>query len=96
VFILIPVSIIVTWLYNRCGGTILSAALFHSAFNVAPDFVPSAEWAGWTIAALALVLVGTDRMWRKTDRTAVIVPESDRESRRERAAKLTRSLGRTH
>jgi membrane protease YdiL (CAAX protease family) len=46
VFILVPLSIIITWVYNRCGKTILSAALFHSAFNVAPDFVPSAEWAG--------------------------------------------------
>src|SRR5713226_4917083 len=37
VFILVPLSIILTWVYNRCGKTILSAALFHSAFNVAPD-----------------------------------------------------------
>src|SRR5713226_9464748 len=37
VFVLVLLSIIMTWVYNRCGKTILSAALFHSAFNVAPD-----------------------------------------------------------
>jgi hypothetical protein len=36
------------------GKTILSAALFHSAFNVAPDFIPSAEWPGRMISVLAL------------------------------------------
>jgi len=68
VFILIPVSIIITWVYNRCGKTILSAALFHSAFNVAPDFIPSAEWAGWMISIAALAAIVADRMWQKTSR----------------------------
>src|SRR6266851_7171454 len=67
VFILVPVSIIITWLYNRCGKTILSAALFHSAFNVAPDFVPSAEWAGWMISVMALAVIVADRMWRRRE-----------------------------
>jgi membrane protease YdiL (CAAX protease family) len=67
VFILVPVSIIITWVYNRCGKTILSAALFHSAFNVAPDFVPSAEWAGWMIPILALTVIVTDRMWQRRE-----------------------------
>lgn len=65
VFILAPLSIIITWVYNRCGKTILSAALFHSAFNVAPDFIPSAEWAGWMLCIFALMVIVTDRMWRR-------------------------------
>src|SRR6266851_2218455 len=72
VFILIPLSIIITWVYNRCGKTILSAALFHSAFNVAPDFIPSAEWAGWVISITALAAITTDRMWQKTGRKDIV------------------------
>jgi membrane protease YdiL (CAAX protease family) len=66
VFILIPLCIIVTWVYNRCGRTILSAALFHSAFNVAPGFIPATKWAVWMISILALAVVVTDKMWQKT------------------------------
>ena len=65
VFVLIPLCIIITWIYNRCGKTILSAALFHAAFNVAPDFIPSTESAVWMISILALVVIVTDRMWRR-------------------------------
>jgi membrane protease YdiL (CAAX protease family) len=68
VFILVPLSIIITWVYNRCGKTILSAALFHSAFNVAPDFIPSTVWAVWMVAIVALVVIVTDRMWQKTNK----------------------------
>jgi len=72
VFVLVPVSIIMTWAYNRCGKTILSAALFHSSFNVAPDFIPSAEWTGWMICILALTAIVSDRMWQKTRRKDVV------------------------
>ncbi|SRR6266566_324188 len=72
VFVLVPVSIIMTWVYNRCGKTILSAALFHSAFNVAPDFISSVEWAGWMISILALTAIVADRMWQKTGRKDVV------------------------
>jgi len=65
VFILVPLSIIITWVYNRCGKTILSAALFHSAFNVAPDFVSSPKWAGWMISILAVIAIVADRMWQR-------------------------------
>ncbi len=65
VFVLLPLCIIITWLYNRCGRTILSAALFHSAFNVAPDFIPSTALAVWMISLLALVVIVTDKMWQR-------------------------------
>ena len=65
VFILVPISIVMTWLYNRCGKTILSAALFHSAFNVAPDFIPSTVWAVLMISILAIAAIFADRMWQR-------------------------------
>jgi membrane protease YdiL (CAAX protease family) len=67
VLILIPLCVIITWVYNRCGRTILSAALFHSAFNVAPDFIPSTELAVWMISVVALALIVADKMWKRTD-----------------------------
>ncbi len=67
VFVLLPLCIIITWVYNRCGRTILSAALFHSAFNVAPDFIPSTELAVWMISVVALVVIVADKMWKRTD-----------------------------
>lgn len=65
VLVLIPLCIIITWAYNRCGGTIFSAALFHSAFNVAPDFIPSTKLAIWLIFVFALTVIATDKMWQK-------------------------------
>jgi hypothetical protein len=53
--------------YNRCGKTILSAALFHSAFNVAPDFIPSTELAIWMVSVLALTVVVAGRMWQRKE-----------------------------
>ena len=66
VAILIPLCVIITWVYNRCGRTILSAALFHSAFNVAPDFIPSTNLAVWLIFILALFVILADKMWKIT------------------------------
>ena len=65
VLILVPLCIIITWVYNRCGKTILSAALFHSAFNIAPDFIPSTEGAVWLIFVVTLAMVLADRMWQR-------------------------------
>jgi membrane protease YdiL (CAAX protease family) len=65
VFVLLPLCVIITWVYNRCGKTILSAALFHSAFNAARDFIPSTNLAVWMVSVLALVVIATDRMWQK-------------------------------
>ncbi|HLZ52478.1 MAG TPA: CPBP family intramembrane glutamic endopeptidase [Candidatus Acidoferrum sp.] len=64
VFMLIPVSVILTFIYNRSGGSILSAALFHSASNIAPDFVPFASWAIWLIVGAAVFALFSDKMWR--------------------------------
>jgi hypothetical protein len=66
VLILIPLCVIITWVYNRCGRSILSAALFHSAFNVALDFIPSTQWAVWMISLLALLVILADKMWQKS------------------------------
>jgi hypothetical protein len=48
--------------------TILSATLFQSAFNVAPDFIPSTESAVWMVSIVALAVIVADKMWQKTGR----------------------------
>jgi membrane protease YdiL (CAAX protease family) len=65
VLILIPLCIILTWIYNRCGGTILSAAIFHSAYNAAPDFIPSTKLAVWMVWFVALAVTINSKMWRR-------------------------------
>jgi len=64
VLLLLPLTILTTWLYNRSGKTILSAALFHAAFNTFPDFLPSVPGITWLLYLWTVTVVITDRMWR--------------------------------
>jgi uncharacterized protein len=64
VVFLIPITIIMTWLYNRSGGNILCTAIFHAGMNTFPFVLPYAPpvlglifvWAGYAVFA--------DKMWR--------------------------------
>jgi membrane protease YdiL (CAAX protease family) len=66
VIFLIPITVIITWLYNRSGGNLLTAAIFHAGMNTFPFILPYAPpvfalifvWAGYAIFA--------DKMWRPT------------------------------
>ena len=65
VIFFIPIAIIMTWLYNRSGGNILSTAIFHAGMNTFPFILPYAApalglifvWAGYAIIA--------EKMWRR-------------------------------
>ncbi len=65
VIFLIPITIIMTWIYNRSGGNILSTAIFHAGMNTFPFVLPYAPpvlglifvWAGYALFA--------DKMWRQ-------------------------------
>lgn len=63
VLLLLPLTILMTWLYNRSGKAILTTALFHATFNTLPDFLPSAPGMTWLLWAWALAVIVTDRMW---------------------------------
>jgi membrane protease YdiL (CAAX protease family) len=55
-------TILMTWVYNNTGGSILSAVLFHSAANATFNYLPLLpEWAGQGTTFdvfLGLLLVG--------------------------------------
>lgn len=62
-----PVSVIIGWLYNRSRGSILVAGIAHAAGNTALAFLPNLPVLVFFIAvyALALVMVVSDRMWKR-------------------------------
>ena len=65
VIFLIPIAIILTWLYNRSGRSIQACAAFHASMNTFPFVLPYfAPGFGLLFIVAAYVFVA-DRMWRK-------------------------------
>lgn len=65
VIFLIPTAVILTWLYNRSGGDLLSVALFHAGMNTFPFVLPYAPKMLGLIFVWALYVVVAGRMWRR-------------------------------
>ena len=61
---LLVVSILITWLYNRAEGALLSPVLFHAAMGTFPFVLPAAPALLPLIVVWAIVVMITDRMWR--------------------------------
>ncbi len=69
--IIVPLSILLTWLYNRTGGNLFLMVCLHTAFNLSGSFVPA---SGLPAAVLGLgfvvAIVVVDRMYsRKAEST---------------------------
>lgn len=83
-------SIVLTWLYNRTGGSILACAIWHGLFNMATATVAaSGTLAGVTSALVivqAIVLLRLELRARKRGGTSVIGPRAA--SRHARHVKL--------
>jgi membrane protease YdiL (CAAX protease family) len=71
----ILLSILMTWLFNNTGGSVLVSLLFHNMFNLSNDMFPALQtqlgsllfMAFFTAAAVIVVLVwGHKKMIRKT------------------------------
>ena len=65
----IPLTILVTWLYNRSRRSILSTTIFHAAFNTFPFVLPYSPPLLGLIFVWAACAVVSDRMWRRTEET---------------------------
>ena len=64
VVFLIPITIILTWLYNRSGANLLTVIIFHAAMNTFPFVLPYFQPAFVLVIVFAAVVIFTDRMWR--------------------------------
>jgi membrane protease YdiL (CAAX protease family) len=64
VVFLIPITIILTWLYNRSGANLLTVIIFHAAMNTFPSVLPYYQWAYLLVIVFAIIVIFTDRMWR--------------------------------
>jgi uncharacterized protein len=64
VVFLIPIAIILTWLYNRSGGNLLAVASFHAGMNTFPVVLPYAPKMLGLIFVVAIYVIVRERMWR--------------------------------
>ena len=71
VVFLIPLTIILTWFYDRSGRSIQTTAIFHAAMNTFPFVAPYYQPAWGLIFIFAAYAVIADRMWSHTSRVVV-------------------------
>ena len=65
VVFLIPITIILTWFYNRSSRSIQSTAIFHACMNTFPFVAPCFQPAWGLIFAFAIYAVVSSRMWSR-------------------------------
>ena len=61
----IKIAIILTWLYNRTGGSVLSTALLHTIGNLTFEFIPATLASEIIQIVIPIILIFIDRMWKK-------------------------------
>jgi membrane protease YdiL (CAAX protease family) len=66
VVFLIPMTIILTWLYNRSHRSIQSTAVFHCVMNTFPFVVPYYQFSFLLIFVFAGYAVVAGKMWRRS------------------------------
>jgi membrane protease YdiL (CAAX protease family) len=59
------ITVIMTWFYNRTEGSILVTALFHASMNTASRFLQGTLGAIILLIASMIFLVIIDKMWKK-------------------------------
>lgn len=65
VIFLIPITLILTWLYNRSGRSIQAVAVFHAAMNTFPFVMPYFQPASFLIFVFAGYAVIAGHMWSR-------------------------------
>jgi membrane protease YdiL (CAAX protease family) len=64
-FLIVLVSVIFTWFFNRTKGSILVTALVHPAMNTATSFLSGSLGALILLFVFMLFVIVFDRMWRR-------------------------------
>lgn len=80
VIFLLPMTVIFTWLYNRSSGNLLCVAVFHASMNTFPFVLPYFPPALALLILFAIVVLFTDRMWRKLPSRPAASPEPSRDT----------------
>lgn len=62
---LIPMAILMTWIYSRSGQSLLSTSLFHASMNTFPFMLPYSPPMLGLVFVWAIWVVVQDRMWRR-------------------------------
>jgi len=63
--LIVLVTVIFTWFYNRTKGSILVTALLHPAMNTATSFLTGSLGALILLFVFMVFVIVLDRMWRK-------------------------------
>jgi membrane protease YdiL (CAAX protease family) len=63
--IIVLVTVIFTWFYNKTKGSILAPALVHASMNTTGAFLLGSLGAIILLIALMIFLIFKDKMWRK-------------------------------
>jgi membrane protease YdiL (CAAX protease family) len=74
------VAILMAWLYNRTNGSILAPALFHPAMNTFGNQFSLNTASRVMIIGLTLIVILTDRMWKKLPDGHLAVMQSENNS----------------
>jgi hypothetical protein len=77
VVFLIPLTIILTWFYNRSGRSIQTVVLFHRAMNTFPYGFAYYQPAWFVVFVFAAYTVIADRMWSRTPRKLKVAVFAD-------------------
>jgi len=62
---LILMSIVLTWLYNRSGGNLLTVAIFHAGMDTFPFVLPYSPISLPLVVVWVLYVIVADKMWRR-------------------------------
>lgn len=72
--LVLPVTVIFTWLYNRTRASLAAVALLHPAMNTATRFLPITLAGILLLFVLAMACVIADRMWDRPPGTGPCCP----------------------
>jgi uncharacterized protein len=65
VVFLIPITILLTWFYNRSNSNLLTTVIFHASMNTFPFVLPYYQPAFALVILFAVAVIFTDHMWRR-------------------------------
>lgn len=65
----VVITILMTWIYNRSGKSLLAVALFHAGFNTFPFVLPYAPPMLALIFICGIAVIVSDKMWKRIKAT---------------------------